>query len=63
VFGLPFIYRNLRVENGYAVPGGRRRKITREQFEAQMRREMTLKHVVSFVLSGGYELIVLRKPR
>jgi hypothetical protein len=36
--------------------------MTREEFEARMKREMTLKHIVSFGLPGGSEFIILRKP-
>jgi hypothetical protein len=59
----PFVIRFVRVGNGHAVLRGGRRKTTREQFEAWMKHEMTLKHIVSFDLPGNYELLILRKPR
>ena len=62
MFGLPFVIRIVRLGNGHAMLRGRRRRMTREEFEARMKREMTLKHIVSFGLPGGYELIILRKP-
>lgn len=61
--GFPYIVRIVRVGNGHAVLRGRRGKITREEAEALMKREMTLKHIVSFDPPGGYELFILSKPR
>jgi hypothetical protein len=53
VFGLLFVIRIVRLGNGHAVFRGHRRRMTREEFEARMKREMTLKHIVSFGLPGG----------
>jgi hypothetical protein len=63
MFSFPFVIRITRVGNGQSMLRSGRRKMTREQFEAQMRREVTLNHIVSFDLPGGYELVILRKPR
>ena len=62
MFGLPFVIRIERLGNGHAMLRGRRCRMTREEFEARMKRERTLKHIVSFDLPGGCELIILRKP-
>ena len=63
MFDFPLLFRIARVGNGHAVLRGRRRKMTREQFEARMKPEMTLKHIVSFDFPDGYELFILRKSR
>jgi hypothetical protein len=64
MFDLPFVIRITHVAKGHSVLRGRRRKMTREQFEALIERESQVKHSSIIELVGRYhELAILRKPR
>jgi hypothetical protein len=69
VFRIPFVIRITRVAKGHSILRsgkrklGRRRKMTREQFEALIERESQVKHSIMIELFGSYyELSILRKP-
>jgi len=64
MFGFPFVIRISRVAKGHSVLRGRRRKMTREQFQALIERESQVKHSIIIELFGRYyELAILRRPR
>lgn len=70
MFRIPFVIRITRVAKGHSILRsgkrklGRRRKMTREQFESLIERERQDKHSIMIELFGSYyELAILRKPR